>query len=189
MDTHFAKPHLTNRQVLHICTWAQNTEEGREAKPHSWLGCTEATTILKESLVGTINVTLCLVTQSCATLCYPMDGSPPGSSVRGDSPSKNTAVGCHALLQRIFPTQGLNPGFPHYRWIIYHLSHQGSPRILEWVAHPFILQGIFLIQESNRGLLHCRQILYQLSYQGSPLILCCPFYDIVALQGDQTSQS
>ena len=132
---------------------------------------------------------LCLVAQSCPTLWDPMGCSPPGSSVRGDSPSKNTAVGCHALLQRIFPTQGLNPGFPHYRWIIYHLSHQGSPRILEWVAHPFILQGIFLIQESNRGLLHCRQILYQLSYQGSPLILCCPFYDIVALQGDQTSQS
>ena len=52
-----------------------------------------------------------------------------------------------------------------------------------------ILQGIFSIQESNRGLLHCRRILYQLSYQGSLLILCCPFYDIVALQGDQTSQS
>ena len=83
MGTHFAKPHLTNCQLLHICTWAQNTEEGGEAKPHSWLGCTEATTILKGSLVGTVNVTLCLVTQSCATLCYPMDCSPPGSSVQG----------------------------------------------------------------------------------------------------------
>ena len=34
---------------------------------------------------------------------------------------------CHALLQGIFPTQGLNPDLPHCRWILYHLSHQGSP--------------------------------------------------------------
>ena len=54
-----------------------------------------------------------------------------------DSPGKNTGVGCHALLQGIFPTQGSNPSLPHCRWILYHLSHQGSPRILEWVAHPF----------------------------------------------------
>ena len=56
-----------------------------------------------------------------------MDGSPPGSSVPGDSPGKNTGVGCHARLQGIFPTQGLNPGLPHCRQILYHLSHQGSP--------------------------------------------------------------
>ena len=37
--------------------------------------------------------------QSCLTLSDPMDGSPPGSSVHGDSPGKNTRVGCHALLQ------------------------------------------------------------------------------------------
>ena len=50
----------------------------------------------------------------------------PGSSVHEDSPGKNTGVGCHALLQGIFPIQGLNPGLPSYRWILYHLSHQGS---------------------------------------------------------------
>ena len=61
----------------------------------------------------------------------------PGSSLHGDSPGKNTGVGCRALLQGIFSTHGLNPGFPHCRQIIYHLSHQGSPRILEWVAYPF----------------------------------------------------
>ena len=42
-----------------------------------------------------------------------MDYSPPGSSVHGDSPGKNTGVGCHDLLQEIFPTQGLNPGLLH----------------------------------------------------------------------------
>ena len=47
--------------------------------------------------------------QSCLTLCDPINCSPPGSSVHGDSPCKNTGVGCHALLQGIFPTQGLKP--------------------------------------------------------------------------------
>ena len=71
--------------------------------------------------------TLCLVTQSCPTLCDPMDCSPPDSSVHEDSPGKNTGVGCHSLLQGIFPTQGLNPVFLHCRQILYHLSCQGSP--------------------------------------------------------------
>jgi len=48
-----------------------------------------------------------------------------------DSPGKNTGVGCHALLQGIFPTQGLNPSFPHCRQILYHLIHQGSPATQE----------------------------------------------------------
>ena len=43
------------------------------------------------------------------SLCDLMDSSPPGSSVHGDSPGKNTGVGCHSLFQGIFPTQGLNP--------------------------------------------------------------------------------
>jgi len=50
---------------------------------------------------------------------------------------KNTGVGSHSLLQEIFPTQGSNPGFLHCRKILYHLSHQGSLRILEWVAYHF----------------------------------------------------
>ena len=62
--------------------------------------------------------------QSCPTLCDPMGCNPPGSSVHGDSPGKNPGVGCHALLQGIFPTQGLNPGLPQCRQILYHLSHQ-----------------------------------------------------------------
>ena len=40
---------------------------------------------------------------------------------------QNTGVGCHFLLQEIFPTQGLNPGLPHCRQTLYRLSHQGSP--------------------------------------------------------------
>ena len=54
-----------------------------------------------------------------------------------NSPGQNTGVGSLSLLQGIFPTQGSNPGLPHCRWILYQLSHKGSPRILEWVAYPF----------------------------------------------------
>ena len=54
-----------------------------------------------------------------------------------NSPGQNTGVGSLTLLQGIFPTQGLNPGLPHCRQILYQLSHKGSPKILEWVDYPF----------------------------------------------------
>ena len=71
--------------------------------------------------VGTVSGDgeLCLVTQLYPTLCDPMDCSLPGSSVHGDSPGKNTGVGCHALLQGIFPTQDSNPGLSNCRRILY----------------------------------------------------------------------
>ena len=68
-----------------------------------------------------------LFTQSYLILWDPMDCSPSGSSIHGDSPGKNTGVGCHALFQGIFPTQGSNPDLPHCKQILYHLRHQGSP--------------------------------------------------------------
>ena len=55
---------------------------------------------------------LCLVAQSCPTLCDHMDCTPPDSSVHGDSLGKNTGMGCHALLPGVILTQGSNPGFP-----------------------------------------------------------------------------
>ena len=67
-----------------------------------------------------------LVIQSCLVLCNPVDCSLPRSSVHRDSPVKNTEMGCHALLQGIFPTQGWNPGLQHCTRILYQLSHQGS---------------------------------------------------------------
>ena len=137
-----------------------------------------------------------LVAQSCLTLCYHIDYSPPGSSVHGilqarilewvaisfsrgsswlrdrtwvscitgrfftiwatsesesrsvvpdslqphglyspwNSPAKNTGEGIHSFLQGIFLTQGSNPGLLHYRQILYHLSHQGSPSCyIKWI--------------------------------------------------------
>ena len=67
-----------------------------------------------------------LVAKSCPTLCDPMDYSPPGECPQ-DNPGKNTGVGCHSLLQEIFPTQGSNLGLLHCRQILYQLSHLGSP--------------------------------------------------------------
>ena len=87
---------------------------------------------------------LCLVAQLCLTFCNPMDCSPPGSPVCGDSPGTNTGVSCHVLLHGIFPTQESNPGLQHCRWILYCLSHQGSPCLyyicsmyMVLLQHPF----------------------------------------------------
>ena len=76
---------------------------------------------------------LCSITRSCPTLCNPMDCSPPGSSVYGVLQAR-ILEWVHSLLQGLFPTQGLNPGLPHCRWILSHLSHQGSPNVLEYTA-------------------------------------------------------
>ena len=53
-----------------------------------------------------------------------------------NSPGQNTGVGSLSFLQGIFPIQGSNPGLLHCRWILYQVSHKGSPRTLEWVAYP-----------------------------------------------------
>ena len=83
-----------------------------------------------------------------------------------NSLGQNIGLRSLSLLQGIFPTQGLNPGLSHCRQILYQLSHQGSPRILEWVAYPF--SGGCPWPRNQPGSLHCQRILYQLSYEGSP---------------------
>ena len=61
----------------------------------------------------------------------PMNYSPPGPlSMR--SPGKNTGVGCHLLLQWIFPTQGSNSGLLHCGQMLYTLSHEGNPVLTAW---------------------------------------------------------
>ena len=95
----------------------------------------------------------------------PIGCSPLGSSVHGDSPGKNTGVGCYALLQGIFPSQGLNPGLPHCRWILYHLNHQGCPWILKGVAYPFT--GSSQPKNWTGVSFIAGEFFYQLSYQWS----------------------
>ena len=62
------------------------------------------------------------VTQSCLTLCNPMDYTD-----HGILQAINTGVGSLSILQGIFPTQGLKMGLQHCKQILYHLSHEGSP--------------------------------------------------------------
>ena len=71
------------------------------------------------------------VAQSCPTLCDPMD-----YAVRGILQARILERVAFPFSRGIFPTQGSNPGLPHCRWILYQLSHQGSPRILEWLPSP-----------------------------------------------------
>ena len=71
------------------------------------------------------------VSQSCPTLCNPVD-----YTVHGILQARVLEWEAFFILQGIFPTQGLNPGL-HCGWILYQLSHKGSPRTLEWVAYPF----------------------------------------------------
>ena len=106
-----------------------------------------------------------------------MDYSLPGSSVHGDSPGKNTGVGCHFLLQGIFLTQESKPSLLHCRQVLYQLSYEGSPKSCPTLYDPmdcsqpgssvhgdspgkntgvgchFLLQGIFPTEGSNLRLL------------------------------------
>ena len=79
-----------------------------------------------------------LVAQSCLTLCDPTDCSSPDSSVHEDSPSKKIEVGCHSLLQGIFPAQGWNPGLLHCRLILYQLRESscnaGDTGSIPWLG-------------------------------------------------------
>ena len=109
---------------------------------------------------------MCLVTQSCLTLCDPMDYSPPGSSVHGDSLGKNTVMGS-VPSSRGSSNPGIKPSSPTLQLDSLPSEPLGKPKNTG-VGILSIFQGIFLTQESNWGLLHCRQILYQVSYQRSP---------------------
>ena len=73
--------------------------------------------------------------ESCSVVSNSLQ--PYGLYSPGNSPSQNPGVGSLSLLQGIFPTQRSNPGLPHCRQILYQLSYQGSPRMLEQVAFPF----------------------------------------------------
>ena len=67
------------------------------------------------------------VAQLCPTLCDPMNCKPTRLLRPWDFPGKNTGMGHHFLLQKSFPTWGLNLCLLHYRQTLYHLSHQRSP--------------------------------------------------------------
>ena len=105
-----------------------------------------------------------LVVQWSPSLCHPVDYSPQGSSVHGILQARIlTGVGCHFLLQGIFLTQGSNPGLLHCGQILYHLSHQQSPKssvrsteMLDNIWNHFDIKHLtLLVIVSTSGLFPC----------------------------------
>ena len=108
-----------------LCSPAGDLPNSGIHPPSAWVSCIAGGFFTHWPPLGSPNrmlavaiscAVLCLVAQWCLALCDPVDCSPPGSSVRRDSPG-------HVLLQEIFPTQGSNPGLPRWRQILYCLSH------------------------------------------------------------------
>ena len=92
--------------------------------------------------------------QSCPTLYNPMDYSPPGSCVHGDSPGKNTEVSCPALFQGISPPQGSNPGLLHWQVGSLPLAPPGKLQVTVgiWANQWPSLDLSFLIHEQRKRL-------------------------------------
>ena len=88
--------------------------ENKNLKCHCWNNSVSAVFSWSRSVASD-----CLWPHGPTRLLHPLD-----------FPGKNTGMGCHFLLQEIFPTQGLKLGLPHYGQTLYHLSHQGNPKII-----------------------------------------------------------
>jgi len=131
---------------------------------------------------------LCLVAQSCLTLFDPMDCSPPGSSVHGDSPGKNTGVDFHAFLQGNLPNLGIKPRSPILQADSLPSELPGKHKNTG-VSRLFLLQGVFHPWIES-GFLHYRWILNQLSHHGSPsiyfLVMPSNFQHLNSQTRDQT---
>ena len=115
--------------------WAQSPTVSHRWNQHQNTSlCFPSLTILSNMtdnvlIIVTSEHLLCvlrLFAQSCLTLCDSKDCSPPGSSVHGESPGKS---GLPCPPPGDLPSLGI-PGLPHCRWLLYHLSHQGSPRYI-----------------------------------------------------------
>ena len=106
--------------------------------------------------------------QSCLTLCYPIDGSPPGSPALGILQARipewvaisfSNAWKSRSVMSDSSQPHGLQPTRLFHPWDFLGKS--------TGVGCRFFLQRIFLTQGSNLGLPHCRRMLYRLSHQGS----------------------
>ena len=98
---------------------------GSQRVGHDWAANTH--THKPETSCVCVCVCVSLVTQSCTTLCKPMDCSPSGSSVQEIFHARILEWVCHILLWEIFPTQGSNLSLLHCKWIPYHWA-TGEPQ-------------------------------------------------------------
>ena len=105
--------------------------------------------------------------QSCLTLCNPMNCSPPGFSVHGILQAR-ILEWIAIPFCRGFSRPGIEPRSPALQVDSFPAAPPGKPKNTG-VGSLSLFQWIFPMQESNWSLLHYRQILYQLSYQGSPI--------------------
>ena len=85
------------------------------------------TSLQQDELFCCVIIPFSSVAQLCSTLCDPIDCSLPGCPWH--FPGNSTGVGCHFLLQGIFPTQGSNPGLPHCRQTLYSLEPPGKSNL------------------------------------------------------------
>ena len=92
---------------MHRALWLPRTSVG--FLPRAEFESQSSSTFWVRCVCVCVCVRACWVGSVVSNSLHPLDCSPPGSSVPRDSPGKNTGVGCHALLQGIFPTQGWNP--------------------------------------------------------------------------------
>ena len=117
---------------------------------------------------------LCSVAQSCPT-CDIMDSRPPGSSVRGDFPGKNTGVGCHFLLQGIFWTQRSNLHLLHWQMDFLPLSYLGSPLLFICVyiyIYVCVYIYIYIYKMKYIELSRSILILHLIKYSTKVIVFC-----------------
>ena len=96
----------------------------------------------------------CLVAKSCLTLCDPMECSPARLLCPWDFPGKNTRVGCHALLQGIFPTQGANQS-PALAGEFFTAEPPGEPLRTQYFPLKLLKCYVFIHRHS---LFNCREL-------------------------------
>ena len=84
-----------------------------------------------------------------------------------NSPGQNTGVGSRSLLEGIFPTQGLNPGRLHCRWMLYQLSYQGIPYVSVCIhthTHTHLTGKYILCSINSKKYTHCVYIYIYIIY-------------------------
>ena len=116
----------------------------------------------------------CLVAQLCLTLCDPMDSSPPDSFCPWDFPGKNTGMGCHFLLQGIFPIQGLNLSLLLGRQILFHWdTWEDINDIIWYMSLSFLFTSLSMIISRSIHVTANGIISFFFFFSSGWVIFCC----------------